>query len=433
MYANKYTASTFNSIIKIHKEKSVKYLQTLKKPSAIILIVVLLISIIFTTLAYRLVVMTKLQSTPQTNSPGVTVTIPPRPTLSSGPAPILPVQSPAKVLGIEGSPQIYYASISWVRLGTPSCGSSKLQGDALKNALDTYHRHGIRVLLTLCQNDDLTHLFDSAPLFDAAQARPDAVQCGNEEMKVDSSVAFLHISPENFARFYDLCQYEVHAVRPDIPVLLGSLDPHVASVDTQALSSQVNYLNQMQKAMNTTIHPGGHWDWHTQTLGLIDSWHNGWNNGGPDASVNNLQNLFNFWAQQFKVDLNSGGLGKHLWVVEGTGCFKGCGVDANDPAQVAVSHLLSLVTDVQTAIKYGIPFFYFSGIDFNSAGYYWPIGVLDIHGRPKPLRQDLALGARTLTLSCHNGKVSVIDQEQLLARMYSGCTVSDNYESTIAN
>lgn len=412
----------------------VKFLSTLKKPSSIILMVVLLICILFTTLAYRLVVMAKPQSTTQTSSPGVAVTVPPpRPTLSSGPAPTLPVESPAKVLGIEGKPQVYFSGISWVRLGTPSCGSSTLQGGALKDALDTYHRQGIRVLLTLCQNGNLAHLFDSAPLFDAAQGRPDAVQCGNEEMKVDPTVSFLHVSPENFARFYDLCQYEVHAVRSDIPVLLGSLDPHVGGVDTQPLTDQVNYLNQMQKAMNTIVHPNGHWDWHTQTLGLIDSWHNGWNNGGPDASVNSLQHLFEFWAQQFKVDLNNGKLGQHLWVVEGTGCFKGCGVDANDPAQVATSHILSLVTDVQTAIKYGIPFFYFSGMDFNSAGYYWPIGVLDAHGRAKPLRQDLAMGVRTLTLSCSSTKTPVIDQEQLLAKMYSGCTVPDNYASTIAN
>jgi len=411
----------------------VKILQSLKKPSSVILIVVLLASILLTTLAYRLVLMTKPQSTTQTTSPGVTVTVPPRPTLVGGPAPVLPVESPSKVLGIEGDSQTYYAGISWVRLGYPTCGWGNLRGDVLKNTIETYHRQGIRVLLTMCQDGNLAHLFDSAPLYDAAHGQPDAVQCGNEQMKNDPTVKFLYVSPENFARFYDLCAYEIHAVRSDIPVLLGSLDPHVGGVDTQPLADQVNYLNQMRTAMNTTVHPGGHWDWHTQTLGLIDSWHNGWNNGGPDASVNSLSHLFAFWAQQFKVNLNSGALGKHLWVVEGTGCFKGCGVDANDPAQVAVSHTLTLITDVQTAIHYGIPFFYFSGKDFNSAGYYWPIGVLDIHGRSKPIRQDLAMGARSLTLSCRNGKVSVIDQEQLLAKMYGGCTKPDNYENVLAH
>jgi hypothetical protein len=221
----------------------------------------------------------------------------------------------------------------------------------------------------------------------------------------------------------------MHAVRSDIPVLLGSLDPHVGGVDYQPLVDQANYLDQMQAAMNSTVHPGGHWDWHTQTLGLIDSWHNGY----PDASVNSLYGLFSFWAQQFQVDLNSGQLGKHLWVVEGTGCFKGCGVDPNSSYQVAVSHTLTLVTDVQTAMKYAVPFFYFSGKDFFDQGINWPIGVLDAGGHSKPIRQDLSMGARVLNLSCPSGNVSVADQEQLLAKLYSRCALPGNYASIIAS
>ncbi len=411
-----------------------KNFSLLKKPSSLLLLVVLTISILFSTLAYRLVLLAKPASgQTQTAVPAVTVTAPPRPTLVSGPPPVLPVESPAKVLGIEGSSDTYYAGISWIRAGYPTCGWGNLRGNVLKQTIETYHRQGVRVLLTICQDANLAHLFDTTPLFDAAQGQPDAVQCGNEQMKNDASVAFLHVSPENFARFYDLCEYEMHAIRPNIPVLLGSLDPHVGGVDQQPLLDQVSYLNKMQTAMNTVIHPNGHWDWHTKTLGLIDSWHNGWNNGGPDASVNSLQHLFEFWAQQFNVSLTSKALGKHLWVVEGTGCFKGCGVDANDAAQVAVSHLLSLTTNVQTAMKYGIPFFHFSGKDFDSVGYRWPIGVLDIHGVAKPLRQDLPLGARKLTLSCAGGNVTILDQEQLLARMYSGCTLPDNYAAIVAN
>jgi hypothetical protein len=185
----------------------------------------------------------------------------------------------------------------------------------------------------------------------------------------------------------------------------------------------------MQQAMNTVVHPGGHWDWHAQTLGLIDSWHNGY----PNNSVNSLAALFAFWAQEFGFDLNSGQLGEHLWVVEGTGCFKGCGINSNNSAEVAIAHTLTLITDVQTAMKYGIPFFYFSGKDFESAGYYWPIGVLDLHGNPKPIRQDLALGARKLELSCPAGKVSVANQLQLLARMYSGCALPANYIDIISS
>ncbi len=405
-----------------------KKLSLLKKPSSIILIIVLLSTILLTTLSYRLVVLAK----PQTISSGITAM--PTSTVPIGALPALPsIQSPSQVLGIDAKPTTYHAGIYWVRIGYPNCGWGNLRGTLLKNTIQMFHRQGTRVLLTFCQNGNTSHLFDTAPLFDAAQGLPDAVQCGNEQMKIDRSVAFLHVSPENFARFYDLCQYEVHAIRPNIPVLLGSLDPHVGGVDTQPLADQVSYLNQMQQAMNTVVHPGGHWDWRTQTLGLIDSWHNGWSNGGPDASVNSLYHLFAFWAQQFHVDLNSGALGKHLWVVEGTGCFKDCGIDIHNAAQIAISHTLTLIIDVQTALKYKIPFFYFSSADFDSVGYLWPIGVLDIHGKPKPLRQDLKMGARSLTLSCGDSKVNVIDQEILLAKLYSGCTVPDNYESVIAS
>ncbi len=360
--------------------------------------------------------------------------------LPTAPSPVVgalpsepPTQSPSKILGIDAKPMTYHAGISWVRIPYPNCGWGNLRGALLKSTIAMFHQQGTRVLLTYCQDGNLAHLFDSAPLFDAAQGLPDAVQCGNEQMKRDRSVSFLYVSPQNFARFYDLCAYEMHAIRPDIPVLLGSLDPHVGGVDTQPLADQVNYLNQMQQAMNTSVHPGGHWNWRTQTLGLIDSWHNGWGNGGPDASVNSLYHLFAFWAQQFHVELNGEALGKHLWVVEGTGCFKDCGLDIHNAAQIAISHTLTLIIDVQTAMKYHIPFFYFSSADFYSVGYLWPIGVLDINGKPKPLRQDLKMGARSLTLSCSNGNVNVVDQETLLAKLYSGCTAPGNYESVIAN
>jgi hypothetical protein len=59
------------------------------------------------------------------------------------------------------------------------------------------------------------------------------------------------------------------------------------------------------------------------------------------------------------------------------------------------------------------------------------MGVLDVNGHPKPLRQDLPMGARTLEMSCSSGKVLVTDQEQLLARLYSGCTPPSNYVSIL--
>ncbi|HZR39195.1 MAG TPA: hypothetical protein VFB12_03710 [Ktedonobacteraceae bacterium] len=407
--------------------------KVLKKPSVVILLIVLIIGVSLALLSYRQVIGPQAQVVPS-----VTKTVSSLPTLTPTPKvsptavlsgtpmlTLLPPQDPSKILGIDASPSDKYPGINWVRMGYPTCGWGDQRGTVLRDTIQSYHKRGIRVLLTLCQPSS-QQLYDTNLLNDAAQGHPDAVQCGNEQMKQDPSVAFLYVPPANFARFYDLCEHAVHAVNPDTPVLLGSLDPHVGGVDYQPLLDQVNYLDQMQDAMNSSVHPGGNWDWHTKTLGLIDSWHNGY----PDASVNSLYGLFLFWSQQFRVDLNSGQLGKHLWVVEGTGCFKGCGVP--DTAYgVAVSHILTLITDVQTAMKYTVPLFYFSGKDFQDQGVSWPIGVLDQGGHSKPIRQDLSMGSRTLTLSCSNGSVTVPDQEQLLAKLYSGCALPANYTSSI--
>ncbi len=395
-------------------------LSLLKKPSTVIFVVVLVVSVILASLAYYIVTL----PVPSANSAPVEKTAQSSTPLPLTPTPTYPpVEGPAKILGVQSDPQTSFPGIGWVRIGYPSCGWGDLYGDILKSTIEQYHSQGIRVLLTVCQGPNNASLYNTQPLQDAAQGGADAVQCGNEEMKQDASVSFLYIPPQNFARFYALCEQAVHAVRPNVPVLLGSLDPHVGGIDYQPLVNQAQYLDQMQQAMNTTVHPGGNWDWHTQTLGLIDSWHNGY----PNSSVNSLAGLFSFWAQQFHVSLASGQLGEHLWVVEGTGCFKGCGIDDTSPYQVAVSHVITLITDVQTAMQDKVPFFYFSGKDFISSGYYWPIGVLDVNGHPKPLRQDLSMGARTLTMTCSTGTSNVTNQEQLLSDMYNGCTLPANY------
>ena len=410
-------------------------LRTLKKPSSIILVVVIVLCAILATLAYRFVGQSPVHAdTPiakaATPTPLPTPTPSPIPNVTPSPTPapiLLPVQDHSKILGVDaGDINTQYKDIPWLRLGYPTCGWGDLRGDVLKKTIQAYHSKGIRILLTVCQPDS-AKLFDAGLVNDAAQGNPDAVQCGNEQMKQDAAVSFLYVAPDRFAKFYDLCEHAVHSVRSGIPVLLGSLDPHVAGPDYQLMVNQANYLDQMQNAMNTSVHPGGNWDWHNQTLGVIDSWHNGY------LGANNLYGVFTFWAQQFHVDLNSGALGKHLWVVEGTGCFKGCGVDSNSAYDVAVSHILTLVTDVQTAQQYRVPFFYFSGKDFQDQGINWPIGILDQGGKSKPIRQDLAMGARTLSLSCPGGGASVADQEQLLAKMYKGCTLPANYVAVLTS
>src|SRR6266849_1903519 len=351
-------------------------LNALKRPPGAILAIVVIVAIILTSLSYRLATQ-KSGLAPEHFRKATIKLSAPTPTMlpAAGPKPIvLSPQDPSNVLGVEGNPDTDYAGIPWVRLGHSSCGSTNLSGQVLRDALQSYHKKGIRVLVTICQNNS-GNLDDTNVFSDVAQGHPDAVQCGNEEVKQDDSVSFLYTPPDKFAQFYDLCQHAVHSVDQNIPVVLGSMDPHVAGADYQLMVNQVNYLDQMQSAMNSTVHPGGNWDWHSQDLGLIDSWHNGY------MGSNNLAGVLNFWAQQFQIDPNSGQLGKHLWVVEGTSCFKGCGLYGD--TQVAISHILTLVTDVQTAMQDHVPFFFFSGKDFTDAGVYWPIGFLEWGGNPK--------------------------------------------------
>ena len=327
------------------------------------------------------------------------------------------------ILGIASDAQTPYPGIPWVRLGYPTCGNSQLSGQTLQDTVNNYHRQGIHVLLTVCQ-PDLSVILDPTYLADAAQGRADAVQCGNEQMKNDPPYT-RYVPPDLYARFFDLCESSMHKIRPKVPVLLGSLDPHVVGPDNQLLAQPVSYLNAVQNAMNTLVHPGGKWSWQAHQIGLIDSWHNGY----PLSSDNNLYQLFVFWAQQFQVNLASGQLAQHLWVVEGTACFTGCGLTGN--TQVAISHTITLITDVLTTLKYGIPFFHFTGKDFVLNGVLFPNGVLDLNGHPKPLRQDLPMGARTLDMACPDGTVSVAQQEQLLALLYSGCQPPSNYVSIL--
>lgn len=394
-----------------------------KRKYFIIAIIVLVCSTIVAAFAYRTATITKV-------TPTATKIIKTPITVTIYPPPRTPTSLPSGlVLGVEGNLATTYAGISWVRFGYPTCGANRLSGNALKTAIANEHSQGVRVLLTTCQTTGAS-LFNTKTLQDVADSGADAVQCGNEEMKYDPGNT-TYVPPADFAKYFDLCERIIHASRPNIPVLLGSLDPHVGGIDYQPLVNQVNYLNAMQTAMNSTVHPGGHWSWRSETLGLIDSWHNGY----PNQDTNSLYGLFLFWAQQFKVNLNSGGLGKHLWVVEGTGCYQGCGIDPSSPYQVAVSHILTLITDVQDALRYKVPFFYFSGKDFffTVDGNIAPFGITDIHGHPKPIRQDLPMRARTLAMQCSNQRILVITQEQLLAELYAGCKLPSNYFSILTS
>jgi hypothetical protein len=400
-----------------------------KRKYLIIAVIVLVCSTLVAAFAYRTATTAKVFPTATTiiKTPTIGITPTTQPTIPPTPTPTpLPL---GPVLGIESNLATTYAGIPWVRFGYRTCGVNRLSGDALKTAIADENSQGVRVLVTTCQTQGAS-LYDMKTLQDVADSGANAVQCGNEEMKYDPGNT-TYVAPANFARYFDLCEHTMHAVRPDMPVLLGSLDPHVGGIDYQPLVNQVNYLNAMQTAMNGIVHPGGHWSWRSETLGLIDSWHNGY----PNQNTNSLYGLFLFWAQQFNIHLNSGGLGKHIWVVEGTGCYEGCGIDPSSPYQVAVSHILTLITDVQTALRYKVPFFYFSSKDFffNAGGNIAPFGILNVNGHPKPIRQDLPMGARSLVMSCSNQQVTVLNQEQLLTKLYEGCRLPSNYFSILTS
>ncbi len=383
------------------------------------------------TLGFLILTACGAQSTPVVARPTATHTPTPTPTPTQDPTPT-PIPTPtypapvpsSQVLGIIGDPVHPFQGIPWVRVGYSTCGNPAAKGNVVKNEVNQFHGLGVRVLLSICQWATDGRLYDTNIFNDAAQAGADAVQCGNEQMKAGQYNRY--VPPDVFAKFFDLCQQAVHAVRSEIPMIIGANDPHVGGIDYYPLYQEVGYFDAMQYAMNTSVHPGGHWNWRSQTIGLIDSWHNGYYN----PNINSLDGLFNFWAQQFGVNLGSGGLGKHLWVIEGTGCIYGCGI-ATDAYDVAVSHIMTLITDVTTSMRYQIPFFYFSGRDFYSQGSYWPMGVRDGNNHPKPLRQDLWMGARTLTMACPSGQVTVSSQEQLLAKLYGGCSLPGNYISIL--
>ncbi len=412
------------------------FVMALKQPASIILLGVVLISVVLSVLSYRLTVGGQASSYAPTPIIAPIPTQLPTPTLAPTTVPtrnatptlsILPPEDPAQIQGVDAGTfsraDRNYPGVSWFRTGYPTCGWGNLKGQALTNTIQYYHHKGIRILFVVCQTRDVNSIDWSG----IAHAYPDAVQCGNEEMKQDPSVAFLYTPPEQFARFYDRCESSIHAVNPRTPTLLGSLDPHVAGPDYQLMVGQVNYLVQMQHTMNTMLkHPG--WNWHTQTLGIIDSWYNGY------EGANNLAGVFDFWARQFHVDINGGQLGKHLWVVEGTACYKGCGINGSDPATVAIVHILTLISNTETSLRAHVPYFHFSGRDIVSQGDYGPTGVLNVNGGAKGLRQDQPIGTYRLTLTCSGNKqVIVTTQVQLMARLYARCALPPDYATILSN
>src|SRR6266567_2587761 len=225
----------------------------------------LLASLIVITTTYYTA--TQLPTTTASSGSGSVQLTPHPPSPTGTPPYIVQNPNPATVLGVDSDPGTYYSGIHWVRLGYPSCGWGDLSGTHLKTTLQNYHNLGLHVLLIICQASG-PRLFAQQQFTDVAQSNADAVQCGNEEMKHNSLT--IYVTPSNFARFYDLCSSAVHRLQPNTPVLLGALDPQVGGIDYGPLNYQASYLDQVQAAMNTQVHPGGNWSWRSQIVGLID-------------------------------------------------------------------------------------------------------------------------------------------------------------------
>ena len=208
-----------------------------------------------------------------TLKPTPTPTQDPKPTPDPTPT-YPPVVSPGATLGIVADTQHPFAGIPWVRLGYGTCFGNVMKGNLL--------------MLSLCQWATDKRLYNTNILNDAAQGGADAVQCGNEQMKAGRYNSY--VPPAIFARIFYLCQRAIHLVRPEVPAIIGAMDPQVGGADYGPLYGQVGYLNSMQYYMNTSVLNNGNWNWRSQAVGLIDSWHNGY----PSPGVNSLYYLFLF-------------------------------------------------------------------------------------------------------------------------------------------
>ncbi|HET7641302.1 MAG TPA: hypothetical protein VFK47_21510, partial [Ktedonobacteraceae bacterium] len=184
------------------------------------------------------------QSTPVATKPTATHTPTPTPTPTQDPTPTLiptptfpaPVPS-SRVLGIVADPVRPFQGIPWVRVSYSTCGNAAVKGAVVKNEVNHFHSLGVRVMLSVCQWAKDERLYNTNILNDAAQAGADAVQCGNEQMK--AGYYNMYVPPAIFAKFFDLCQQTMHSVRSEIPVIIGSNDPHVGGVDYAPLYQEV--------------------------------------------------------------------------------------------------------------------------------------------------------------------------------------------------
>ncbi|HYT34241.1 MAG TPA: hypothetical protein VEL69_04350, partial [Ktedonobacteraceae bacterium] len=158
-----------------------------KRTLIILAIVIALVGIIGLSFSMQSMATVLTPPTP-THAPAPTPTFTPTPTLVPTPTPdptpvYPPAVAPSAVLGIVADAISPFKGIPWVRVSYRTCGSTGPRGQGLKDTIAMFHRLGVRVMLTICQWANNARLYDTTILNDAAQGAPDAVQCGNEQMK----------------------------------------------------------------------------------------------------------------------------------------------------------------------------------------------------------------------------------------------------------
>src|SRR5260370_16712494 len=230
-------------------------LYNFQKKFLIALATVVIASILLAVLAYQLTLVTLTQTRADQahrGSQGLQGTSTVIPASSSTPSPLSTSSlNPGSVLGIDSGPPSLYPGISWSRVNYTTCGTPQMAGSTLKSTNQLDHLQGVHALLLLCQQPG--NLLNMQVITDVASAGADAVECGNEQMKHNTYSTY--VPPDSFARFFDLCERAVHAVSPNIPVLLGSLDPQVGGVNYQPLPHPLAYLHAVQPPLKPPLLP----------------------------------------------------------------------------------------------------------------------------------------------------------------------------------
>src|SRR3989475_7733275 len=159
----------------------------MKTSSMIIFVVVLIGSFFLAAFSYRVMSIENGQTRAAANStpvPTLSLNTPVGTGAITGTPTYPPVVSPGATLGIVADTLHPFAGIPWVRLGYGTCFGNVMKGQLLQTTIAKFHSQGVRVMLSVCQWATDKRLYNTHILNDAAQGGADAVQCGNEQLKM---------------------------------------------------------------------------------------------------------------------------------------------------------------------------------------------------------------------------------------------------------